>query len=356
MNRTRYIYKWHHWCGLIVGVFLLMMSLTGSILVFADEIESVEESNLPQVEAVAGKPSFDASFHQVQALYPGWEIRLYHLPQADKALTYELRKKEQSKKVYVHPVTGRILGVNEDANRSLQRRLLLLHYTWFSGTTGKVLVFFTGVVFLITLITGVIVYRKYFFRVLSFKVKINRKSDRTLYSSLHRIVGVWSLLFNLLMVGSGLWLSGKIALTALEAPAKTAANQQAPARIASVDAVIEKLAAQYPGYEVHLTRVRANTSAVAVSGRFKDDPSWYGKFYSVFSFDGATAEVQSSTFMRDLPASKKLDKMAGPLHFGNYGGLPLKIVYCLLGLSPALLSITGFLLWRKWRKKNLVSR
>jgi uncharacterized iron-regulated membrane protein len=53
--------------------------------------------------------------------------------------------------------------------------------------------------------------------------------------------------------------------------------------------------------------------------------------------------------MKDMPAGERLKKMAGPLHFGNYGGLPLKIVYCLLGFTPAFLSISGFILWRKRR-------
>lgn len=350
MNATRLIYRWHHWCGLLVGLFLLMMSVTGSILVFADEIESLEETHIP-VAAVAGKPSFDASFREIQRLYPDWEIRLYHLPQKAEALVYELRKKEQSKKVYVHPVSGSVVHVNEDANTSWQRRLLLLHYTWFSGTTGKVLVFFTGVLFLLALITGLIVYRKYFFRVLSFRIKFNSKTRRGFYSSMHRVVGVWALLFNLLIVSTGLWLSGKIAWTALETPAaKPAQKKEAPA-IRSVDAVISYLQTNHPDYEINQVRLRPGSSVVQVTGRFKDDPSYWGKFYSSFSFDGSTTELTQSSFMRDLPRSERLGKMAGPLHFGNYGGLPLKLVYCVLGLTPALLSITGFLIWRKRTKR-----
>src|SRR5688572_23898373 len=145
MKATKYIFGWHHWSGLIVGLFLLMMSITGSILVFSEELEILEERSLPKVQTVAGQPSFDASFNSVKNQYQDWEIRLYHLPQLNKALVYELRQKEKSKKVYVHPTTGKILGINEDANQSLQRQLLLLHYTLFAGTVGKVTVFFIGI-------------------------------------------------------------------------------------------------------------------------------------------------------------------------------------------------------------------
>jgi uncharacterized iron-regulated membrane protein len=44
-----------------------------------------------------------------------------------------------------------------------------------------------------------------------------------------------------------------------------------------------------------------------------------------------------------------------PLHFGNWGGLPVKVLWCLLGLAPGTLGATGFLMWwnrvlrRRWR-------
>ena len=346
MRATKYLFGWHHWCGLAVGLFLLMMSVTGSILVFAEEIEVLEDRSIPTVETVAGKPSFDASFQAVQSRYPGWEIRLYHLPQANETLVYELRQKEKSKKVFVHPVTGAFIGANEDANQSLQRRLLLLHYTLFAGTTGKVIVFFVGVLFLITLITGLIVYRKSILKVLTFRVHFNRKTTRSFYSSLHRIIGVWSLLFNLLMVSSGLVLSGQIALTALKTPASTAAPKEVPP-IKSVDAVVAKINAAYPNFETHLVRIRPGGNAVQISGRLTSDPAYYGHFYSGFMVNGHTLEIEKSTFMKDMPTTDRLMKMSGPLHFGNYGGLPLKLLYCILGITPAILSISGFILWRK---------
>jgi len=349
MKATKYIFRWHHWCGLLVGLFLLMMSITGSVLVFSDELEMLEERHIPAIQPAEGTPSFDASFQSVQKKYPGWEIRLYHLPKAHETLIYELRQKENAKKVFVHPVLGQIISTDESANQSIQRRLLLLHYTWFAGTTGKIVVFTTGILFLITLITGLIVYRKSLIKVFRFRVRFNRKTRRSFYSSLHRIIGVWSLIFNLLIVASGLWLSGQIVLNALKAPAIAAVRNKEVPPIKSIDAVVKKLDKAYPDFEIHLIRIRPGTNTVQVSGRLINDPAAYGKYYSVFAVNGNTFEIEKSSFMKDMPAGERLKKMAGPLHFGNYGGLPLKIVYCLLGFTPAFLSISGFILWRKRR-------
>lgn len=353
MKATKYIFGWHHWCGLIVGLFLLMMSVTGSLLVFSDELEVIEERNHPVVQEINGQPSFDASFYAVQKMYPQWEIRLYHLPRAGEALVYDLRQKEKSKKLFVHPVTGQLLGVNQNANSSLQRSLLLLHYTWFSGTTGKIMVFITGVLFLITLITGIIVYRKSVLRVLRFRVRLNRRTTRSFYSSLHRIIGVWSLAFNVLIVSTGLWLSGQIALTALKSkPVIEKSKPKLP--ISSIDAVVTKIQTTFPDFQVKLVRVRPGGNAVQVTGRLVSDPFYYGNYYSGFTVNGQTLEIESSSFMKELPTGEKLKKMSGPLHFGNYGGMPVKILYCLLGLTPAFLSISGFILWRKKKKRKTV--
>lgn len=344
MKWNKHLFRWHHWCGLIVGLFLLLMSITGSLLVFAHEWEALEY--VPPIQVTQGTPSFDASFSNVQAANPGWEIRLYHLPKADEALIYELRQQEKSKKIYVHPVSGQVVGVNENANSSFQRSLLLLHYTLFAGTAGKITVFFIGVLFLITLITGLVVYRRSLLKVLTLKIRFNWQTARASYSSLHRIVGVWSLLFNLLIVATGLWLSGQISLNALKAP-KGKADVSAAAPISSIDAVVQKLAAEQPQFEIHLIRVRPGSNVVGVSGRLLKDPKVYGDYYSGFTFNGDNSEMLSSYFMQQMTFGQRLARMAAPLHFGTYGGLALKIVYCLLGLTPALLSISGFVLWRK---------
>ena len=93
MKGSKNLYQWHHWCGLLVGLMLVVMSLSGSLLVFSDEIESIEEQLPSLPTASAGAPSYDASFHTIRQRFPDWEIRMYHQPQKDKALVYDLRKK-----------------------------------------------------------------------------------------------------------------------------------------------------------------------------------------------------------------------------------------------------------------------
>lgn len=329
------------------------MSTTGAILVFSEEWEEAADARWAKVANPSGAFSYDASLAVLQAQYPEWDIRAYGQPAVNEALVYELRKGELRKRVYVHPLDGSILHVTEQA--AWYQQLLLFHYTLFSGTSGKIAVFFIGVLFLASLLTGFYVYRRSIVKVLLFRVRLGRKNKRNYNSSLHRIVGVWSLLFNLVLVSAGLALAGQVSLNALKGTKAPKAGDF-PGTITSVDAHRAALLKAHPDFEVHLVRVRPTGNAVQFSGRYKDDPFYYGTLYSSFMVNGETGEVEKKVVLRHEGLGKRLLSFSGPLHFGNWGGLPVKILYCLFGLTPALLSISGFAIWMRAPKKKTAPR
>lgn len=328
------------------------MSISGAMLAFTDEIESTYESEWLTVQNPTGIYSYDAALGAVRSTYPGWEVRLYGSPGPNEAVVFDLRKSGEIKKIFAHPTTGKILHVQNDVHRQLHRQLLTLHYTLFAGTAGKIVVFLVGILFLISVITGIYVYRKAVVKVLLFRVHLNRKSDRSFYSSLHRITGVWSLVFNILIVVTGLFISGNIVLTAISPAAVKSNTAAVTAPIRSVDQIRKDILQQYPGFTVYLIRLAGYSNIVQLSGRFADDPFYYGKYYSRFYVDGETSLLQKKEWLKDQSPFKKWQSISGPLHFGNYGGLPVKVIYAVLGLMPGLLSISGFIVWQKRGRKH----
>jgi uncharacterized iron-regulated membrane protein len=344
MNVKR-IYKWHHWTGLIVGLFLLLMSITGALLVFTEEMEIAADAPFKKIENASGDFSYDASFEMIRQKYPDYEIRLYDCPGINEALVYELRQKGNSKKIFTDPQKGNVIHTMQDSDSQLHRRLLIFHYTLFSGTPGKIFVVFIGLLFLISVITGLVIYRKAIWKTIVFEKRLQYQSRGAFNSSLHRSIGVWSLLFNLLIIATGLILSIQIALATIKpAASKTASDQNASI---SLDAIVQKVKAANPDFQIHLIRLRAHSNSVQLSGRYKEDPSVYGNYASYFIVDGTSQKVEKTQIMSSLPLTKKMLLMAAPVHFGNFGGILLKILYCFLGLMPAILSITGFLIWRR---------
>jgi len=344
-KRTKRTFAIHHWCGLIAGIFLLVISLSGSMLVFHDEIDEFLFKKELSLGHTAQKLSIDRSFEKIRSRYPGWEVRIPGLPEKEnQALKYELRKGNQRWWVVVHPGTGQVLHTFDRTDKRLVHVLLTLHYSFFGGTIGKVLVFICGVAFLTLLTTGVILYRKAILRVLLFRQQISFKSKRSFFSSLHRVLGVWGLLFNLLIVVTGLWTANLVIASALKT---TGAHIQTPPFLPSIDQVLKEVKTQMPTFEINYLRFPAQASEnLQISGRLESDPAYYGKFYSRVQVDSRTGQVIKVQLLRDKPWRERVTTVLTPLHFGNYAGLWVKILYTIGGLLPGILSLSGFLIWR----------
>jgi uncharacterized iron-regulated membrane protein len=68
------------------------------------------------------------------------------------------------------------------------------------------------------------------------------------------------------------------------------------------------------------------------------------------------AETGQLTAVRDLPWYLRVLQVSRPLHFGDYGGLPMKILWALLdGLTIAVLS-SGLYLWLVRRRTPIEAR
>lgn len=323
------------------------MSISGILLVFTDEMNEVYDAAWIKIDEPAPAVQYDASFHTIRQMYPGWEIRLYGRPATDQALVYLLRKKEEEKKIYAHPGSGTLLHIEERTENQLHRQLLRLHHTFYAGTAGKLAVFCIGILFLISLLTGFYIYRKAVWKTISGKIKLKHATAKSRYTSLHRAIGVWSLLFNSLIVVTGLFISGKVALKALQTPAArvTIKTEDTRNRL-SIDRSLQYLRTAFPAFETHLILASANDPTLRCLGRYASDPFYYGNYYSSFTLNGEM-QLTKKQVLSEQPLFEKMVSISSPLHFGNYGGWPVKLLYGLGGSMPGLLAVTGFLLWRK---------
>jgi uncharacterized iron-regulated membrane protein len=196
--------------------------------------------------------------------------------------------------------------------------------------------------------TGAVVYRKHLVPVLLFRQKINWKNTRSAASGLHRVVGVWALLFNFAVAGSGVWM-----LRAAFLPATYQAEPEVkllaqPAVAVSLDTLARRAAGAVPGFVLQgmaLPRTPADT-VVKAMGRLADQPL-YGNFSQTIELSARTGQVLKAADVRQADLSERAELVAFTLHFGQFGGLLAKIAWAIGGLSPSLLSLTGFLLWRR---------
>ena len=348
----RRIYKLHKWTGLLAGIFILILGVSGSILVFHEELEAWESSEFLTVQNT--RPvSIDKAYETITTKYPNREIRLQRFSRnPTETLVFSIRKPAQRLTVFIHPSDGRILK-SIDSNKTYTTWLLTLHYSLHATLIGEIIVLTAGLAFLISIITGIIIYRKAFADILLFKTKFRKKNKTSLASSIHRYVGVWALFLNLFIILSGLLISYDIVMGAIKNRGSKASVVTSPRIKFSIDSALSVLDTRYPQFNPSYIRFPLSEGKpMGVSGEVDGEAFYWSKFYNSVLINASTGEISPIKLNPEADSRTKLASIVRAVHFVEFGNLPIKILFCVIGLSAPILSITGFLLWR-WRKKKV---
>lgn len=361
MKLNRQLFKVHSWLGLINGFFLILLGLSGSALVFKDEIDDWANKELLTVKQGHRDIRLHYIYEDITRRYPALDGIAWLNPKPGRGKAYNFRLYLNDARITSYdlglisynPYTGEVLreGSIDDLSPSVINWIYQYHFSLQLGVPGAAYVATLGICLIISILTGFIIYRKYIVKVLTFRLKINRKNWRTITSDWHRIIGVWSLFFNAIIAFTGFWLN----LFAYEP--KLWANEMIPtapntlAKV-SLDSLYEQALLQMP--DLIPTYVYLPTQPKKhffVRGAVAGEASiWTGN--NSIRFDAQTGELISINRIADERFWNKIEATFYSLHIGSYGGLPIKIIYVLIGLTPGFLSISGFLLWRRRRIRS----
>lgn len=257
---------------------------------------------------------------------------------------------------YVNQYTGKVQELNYGLNfisfmRSLHGWLL---FPWQSSySVGYYLVSGMAILMLMSLITGLVIYKNFWKSFTQPKIRFNQ-GRKTLLTDLHRLAGVWSIWFLVVMSLTGLWYllqailwhndiefyhEPKI-LTAAEVPA---AGQKHTAPYSLEDALViakQTLPELEPAY---IMMPEHNRDLYRISG--SGDSVFFDQYsYTVLvnPWTGAVTDVHTPAQMAALEV---ISHIADPLHYGTIGGIWTKIIWFLFGLLLSGMSITGFMIW-----------
>lgn len=341
-NKT--LLKYHSYFGIIAGTFLIVLGITGSILIFTPDIDHLLFSKY-EVETNTTDLQLDKATAAVQEKFPDWSTRIVKFEKG-KTILFNLRRPEARKYVFVNPSSGNIIKVI-NANTHFTKWILKLHYSLHSGIIGRFLVLFAGIVFFLSLLTGIILYRKMILKTLLFQIKIKNNNKKTYYSTLHRYVGVWALILNLVIVFTGIFLAYKVVNSGL----KDSVEPSPPTIKISLEASLLKIEKEYPNFKATYIRLPSSEKGnIIFSGTFKNDAFYLSKYYNKFSINYKTGAVVNIDKINDADFITKFNSSILPIHFGQYGGWASKVLYCIVGLSGPFLSISGYFIWLKRKK------
>lgn len=360
MSRSsRLLFYVHSWLGLIAGIFILSFFLTGSVIVFRKELNEWQHPHLHRVaEEPAGYLSYNKLYQKAKLQQP--ELYLYsfrYIPQT-RTETIEMRVYHPAKKeyglLYLNPYNGKVLGATW--NNSLYDVLLTMHYTFFLGKVGELMAGMFALALIGSVLTGLIVYRKHLIKVFLFRNKMRWRNWRMASSNLHRIIGVWALFFNLILSVSGFYMM----LYAFDLKAQFGSNASfavatPPVVQQNLDELINKTEATLKDGSFHyldFPRNEGEPITVYTNGGF-----WlWGDYNNKVEFDNASGAVRRIFHQSSMSSKEKTEYALYTLHYGQYGGKGIKLLYCFFGLSGAVLSITGFALWYRKRRKTKAHR
>lgn len=366
MKTTRLLFTIHGWTGLLTGVFLLLLGLSGSALVFMKEQDQWLNRKLLTVKSVKPKLPLDSLYGIITVRHPRLDGIAWMNPEAagNEACNFRLYMNDGKLATYdlgivtLDPYTGKVLreGRYDQLQSGFMQWLLQFHFSFHLGIPGAAFTGLVGLAMLLSIGTGIAVYRKFIWRVLRFRVPVKWKNWRKASSDLHRVVGVWSLLLNAVIFFTGFWMN----LFAFESSVwqgETVGSPPNRTTHASFDRMLKRVYELMPG--IRLSYVYLPTQPekdFSANGQLPGDWDLFGSFANSVSMDGQSGKVTSVHTLEGATWAEKLEGTVGPLHYGTFGGIAVKILYVLIGLTPGLLSITGFLLWMRRNKKRLTGK
>jgi uncharacterized iron-regulated membrane protein len=327
---------------------MFLFGISGAILVFSRDLDYIIYRDILEVEPTETRISLDSAYLLMKEKFPDMNYITYDgLPQNERSsFHFFLMKDGVHYKAFLNPYTGELLHQGKRYDYWMDW-LLLFHYTFTIPVWGELAAALLSLTLLISIATGAIVYRKYLVKVLGFRVPFKLRNWRTTSSSFHRIIGVWSLIFNILIAVTALLLL-RHTFTKEHFQQEKAIGVDAPALNFSIDSVLMEVRSRYPQFHAQFLTLPETAGTPAYLYGHSDGVSFfYANYYDEIQINGDSIAAR---FLDQKTAGEKFNSMMYPVHAGLYGKTLIKILYSLGGLTPAILSITGFLLW--WRRKN----
>ncbi|MDF8335095.1 PepSY-associated TM helix domain-containing protein [Novosphingobium cyanobacteriorum] len=358
-------WEWaHRWSSLVCTLFLFVLCLTGLPLIFHDEIDALSGHPIPVgVASARGGEPLDKIVSKALSdyrtgggrsgvpLFVGFsaddpQITVTVGPRADAAAA-EMRLFSYDRS------TGHALG--EVRGDGIMTLLLKVHTDLLLGLPGMLFLGVMGLLFMVSLVSGVVLYAP-FMRRLPFGTLRQGRSRRLGLLDEHNLLGIVTLGWAL-----AIGLTG--AINAFADPLTAAWRQR------ELASMVVGRAAEQPldpaGYgSVDKAVAAAQAAQGGLTPQFIGFPggAWSSPHHYAIFFQGDTpltshlltpalvdADTGTLTDIRPMPLSMQALMLSRPLHFGDYGGLALKIVWGLLDLATIRVLWSGLVLW--WGKR-----
>jgi len=344
----------HGVLGIKLAILMAVICLSGAIATVSHEIDWLLNPAI-RIEPRADKPAGWGALHEaVRRAHPDWHVWWLKAPlyPSFAAEVVATPPSGQMRRLYVDPYTAVVQG--ETTFFNVQRFFRSFHMGLFLPRVGIYVVSFFGFVLLGSLVTGLLVYKKFWRGFFRWRMG---KGARIFWGDAHKLMGVWSIPFTAIIALTGIWYFVEMAMydadRSLEGPDPKIAQEvlaaygPIPPERQPLDALVRRARAAFPELDIRsiympadprdAIRFDGQTGAILVRDRAN-------RVY-LNPYSGAVMQVQRA---EELGLARRWVDTADELHFGtfgNLGGLATKLLWLVFGLLLTGMVLSGSWLW-----------
>ena len=347
----RALFQVHLWLGVITGLYIFVVCVTGAALVFRIDMQRALHPNLftPSASGPAAEPM--AIMESVTKAYPGEQLSGIDAPTTERPtyLAYTSSGND-FRALLLDPVTASMLG--EIPKTSFVRTLQDLHFDLLGGRTGRTVNGIGAAALALMCVTGLVIWwpgRSNWRR--SLLVDVSRNWKRINWD-LHSAVGFWTVALILMWAVTGIYFAFPSAfrstvnrispITKAQIPQSSPRDGREPL---SWRALVDEAQRHAPGQHVARVVIPSSEKAAFLVQFSPVRPTPLGAdLFSVY-LDQYSGVMLMPADAGARTAGDVVMAWVAPLHVGNFGGDGIRVAWLLLGLAPGLLFVTGFIMW-----------
>ena len=354
--RTLRAWSWlHKWSSLVSTLFLLVLCLTGLPLVFHHQIGAWLGTEVvsPTMRAGAPRITLDQVMAVARARFPS-KVGMYVSQEPDDDTVWFVTMGDTPssttglKQVAVDARTGAPLA-EPRLDAGVMAVIHTIHVEMFAGEWGKLFLGFMGLLMLVAIVSGVVLYAP-FMRKLRFGDVRRDRSPRVKWLDLHNLLGIVTLTWAIVVGATGVintWADLVITHWRNDQVADMLAHYRGlppVTRLGSLEKAFANARARLPDMKI---------AFIAFPGTAFSSEHHYGVFLrgrtaltarlvKPVLVDAATGQVSAS---REPPWYMNALLLSQPLHFGDYGGVPMQWLWAVLDVLTIVVLGSGLYLW-----------
>lgn len=361
--KKKTLFKIHSWIGIKLSILFFIVCFSGTLATLSNEMDWLFYPGL-RASPSGERVSYNLLVDEIQQEFPNGSLTYWVMSEEPYLNDIAYVETDSHRRyVFVDPYAGKVTG---STTVTFQRFFRDLHYYLFIPfyQIGYFLVLVFAFFLLTAFVTALIFYKKWWQKFFELK---SEKGPLVFFRSMHRVVGLWSLPFALVIALSGIWYFvertniGNVSGISNPIPPKLG-HTNAPFKNSlslsyqlDYDKAAQLAEAVIPGLKIGgIVPGKNSSQPIYIRGK-SHVPLVRKRSNRVYidPIENKVVEVQKS---ESIPTIMYLNDIADPIHFGSWGGLTTKIIWFLGGLSISGLVLTGIWIALKRQANQVVEK